>query len=314
MKIEDKVTQHIESFRHATRHLEPTDPSLKRLDIDFIQKLSQVIDTHPHLKKGQSKYIAEKALLVADVLAISAEMKSDILYAGLLMQLGKIYLPDNLLTRPFYSMSTVDKYRYLGHAVEGEALLQPLPQFKGAATLIRHQYEHYNGQGFPDGLCEQNIPVGAHILSVVSHYIVHLDGFMTGKTMFADAALSHLTIQKESQYDPEIVDIFFNVLKGATTEEIKEKQANAKRLAIATKRWKKGILLRARNSALANSSQVVEIGLSQLKPGMKVDSIYFGYDPYIRNCIADQSIIDSVTSLTQKNGHHPIIKIWLNIK
>lgn len=314
MKIAERVNQYIERFKNATLHLDSTKQRSKKLDIDFVRKLSCLIEMHPQIKSGQSKHIAEKALLIADVLEISAEQKSDILFASLLLQLGKIDLPDKLLAKPFYAMSTVDKYRYLGHAVDGETLLLPFPQFKDAAKLIRHQNEHYNGQGFPDGLEAHHIPVGARILSVVSNYVAHLDGLMTGKAMFADAALSHLMIQKGSYYDPEIVDIFASVLRGAGIEEIKQEQANAKLLAIATKRWKKGLVLKSRNKSLEASSSVVEIAFPQLKPGMKVDSIYFGCDPYIRNCIADQSIIDNVAALTKQNGKNPIIKIWLNIK
>jgi len=45
-----------------------------------------------------------------------------------------------------------------------------------------------------------------------------------------------------------------------------------------------------------------------------VDSIYFGSEPYIRNCIVDQSIIDNVTLLTKRYGKNPIIKIFLSMK
>jgi len=47
---------------------------------------------------------------------------------------------------------------------------------------------------------------------------------------------------------------------------------------------------------------------------MKVDSIYFGSEPYIRNCIVDQSIIDNVAALTKNNGKNPVIKIFLSMK
>ncbi|MGZ5624583.1 MAG: HD-GYP domain-containing protein [Methylobacter sp.] len=313
MKIE-AVNHHIEQFKNATQHLDPADERLKKLDIDFVRKLSHIIEMHPGIKHGQSKYIAEKALLIAGGLEMSPEEKSDLLYAGLLIQLGKINLSDKLLAKPFYSMSTTDKYRYLGHAIEGEVLLHGLTQFKGATTLIRHQYEQYNGDGFPDGLLEHDIPLGARILSVVSDYIGYLDGSMTGKEMFADAALSQLLIRKESHYDPEIVDVFINVLKGATVEELKEAIAKSKLTAVATERWRKGLVLRAQQSKPSHVAPIVEIALSQLKIGMKVDSIFFGSDPYIRNCIADQSIIDNVGLLTKNTGKSPVIKIFLSMK
>ncbi len=312
--MKEKVKKYIEQFKNATQHLDPADGQLKKLDIDFVRKLSRIIETHPGIKSGQSKYIAEKALLIADALDMSAEEKVDILYAGLLIQLGKVSLPDKLLAKPFYSMSTVDKYRYLGHAAEGEAFLHRLPQFKGAATLIKHQYEHYDGSGFPDGLLEHNIPLGSRIIDVVGDYIAFLDGSMTGKAMYIDTAFSQLMIRKNSYYDPDIVDIFANVLKGASVEELKDAIVKSKLLAVATERWRKGLVLNSRKATVRPSSTVVEIALPQLKLGMNVDSIYFGSELYIRNCIVDQSIIDNVAALQKTSGNNPIIKICLNVK
>lgn len=312
MKIEETVNNYIERFKHATQHLDPADARLKKLDIDFVGNLSRIIETHPRIKKGQSAYIVEKALLVADGLEMSEEQKADIIYAGLLLQLGKIHLPDRLLAKPFYSMSIVDKYRYFGHVVDTATLLRGLTQFDGAGTLIRHQYEHYNGHGFPDGLVAHNIPLGARILSVVSDYIAYREGAMTGKEMFADAALSQLTIRKKSQYDPDVVDVFSNVLRGATVEELREALAQSKLHAEVTERWRKGLVLNKRNKPKF-SSAIVEIGLPQLKRDMKVDSIYFEGKPFIRNCVADQAIIDNVTALAKKSGKNPIIKIFLGM-
>lgn len=312
MKTREKIKRYIKQFKGATAHLDPMDESLKKLDIDFVRKISHLLENLPYIKRGQAKYIAEKTLPIADVLELSAKEKRDILYAGLLIQIGKIHLPDKLLIKPFYSMSTVDKYRYLGHAVEAEILLHELTQFKCAITLIRHQHEHYNGRGFPDNLTGHNIPLGSRILSVVSDYIGYIDGSMTGKEMFADEALGQLTIKKGSHYDPKIVDIFAHALKGEGVEKIKDKIAQSKLAAEATERWKKGLILNKRNNKPLNSSAVVEISLLQLKLGMKVDSIYFGSEPYIRNCIADQSIIDNVTAFAKNRGNLPIIKILLN--
>jgi HD-GYP domain-containing protein (c-di-GMP phosphodiesterase class II) len=208
-------------------------------------------------------------------------------------------------------MTTVEKYSYLGHAIDGADLLQGLTQFEGAVTIIRHQYEHYNGQGFPDGLLGHNIPVGSRILSVVSDYIEFLNGSMTGTEMFADAALGQLSIRKKNHYDPDIVDIYINVLKGISVEELIEAIAKEKKIALATERWRKGVLLKAQNDAKKQST-VVEIALRQLKLDMKVESIFFGSVPYIRHCIVDQTIIDSVNEIAKAEGNNPIIKIILD--
>jgi response regulator RpfG family c-di-GMP phosphodiesterase len=308
--MEKKVREYIEKFKHSMQDCGHTDASIKKQNIDFVMKMSRIIEMNPGVKKGQSRFIAEKSLLIAGGLDMSAVEQKNILYAGLMIQIGKILLPDNLLLKPFFSMTDVEKYHYLGHAVDVDILLKELTQFEAATTLIRHQYERYNGQGFPDNLVGQNIPLGSRILSVVSDYVAYLDGTMTGRPMFTDVALSQIMIRKESYYDPDIVEIFVNVLKGLTIEELKEAIAKAKLVSIATERWKKGLLMNTRNNS-NRAVQIVEVSLQQLKLGMKVSSIHFGIEPYIRDCIVDQSIIDSVSEFKKKNRVNPIIKIFL---
>ncbi len=310
--MENKIRSYIEKFKNATQHPDIPNESLKKQDINFVRTLSHIIEKQVDIKSEHSKFIAEKSLLIAGALDMNAEDKTNLLYAAMLLQIGKIHLPNSLIKKPFYSMSVVDKYRYLGHAVDGEALLSGLEQFEGAALLIRYQFERFDGQGFPDGLSKDNIPLGARIISVVSDYIAYIDGSMTGKPMFADVALSQMMIRKESFYDADIVEIFSNALKGATVEELKDAIIKSKLLAVATERWKKGLVVNTRQNNRW-SSTIVEISLAQLKLGMKVDNIYFGSEPYIRNCIVDQSIIDNVNTLKKTKGTNPVIKIFLNV-
>ncbi len=313
MTIEQKkIKLIIEQFKDATNHLDPADERIKKLKIDFVRAASHVIEAHPGVTSGQSKYIATKTLLVADAFSMSEDEKQELFYASLLVQIGKICLPDRLLAKPFYSLTVADRYSYFGHALDGADLLQELTHFKGVTTLIRHQYEHYSGQGFPDGLAGRNIPLGSRIISVVKAYIAYLNGSMTGNVIYADAARSKLMIRRESHYDPEIVSVFINVLMGKTADEIKDALANSRRHAVATERWRKG-LAHTRKESLSPLLKIVEIALPQLKVGMKVDSIYFGREPYIRQCIVDQSILDNVCALTKSKGKSPIIKVFLDM-
>lgn len=236
--LEEKVEQRTEQLNNTMQHLNQAHKNLKKQYIDSIRAFSNIIEMRPGIKSGQSKYIAEKALLVAHELGINAEEKQNILYAGLLIQIGKMSLPDSLLAKPFYSMSPSDKQSYLKHAVEGEALLKGVTQLKEASVLIRHQYECYGGSGFPDGLAKQKIPLGSRILNVISDYIAYLEGSMTGKTMSVSAAISQLTTRKESYYDPDITDAFVKILKDTIAEEDMEVEAKIERPDLK-KSWKK---------------------------------------------------------------------------
>ncbi len=308
--MKEKIIKYIERYNNTTQSLGHTDRQLKQLDIKFIRTLSGIIETTPGIH-NQSQYIAETSLQVAGGLSLSAMEAEDIFYAGFLIQLGKVTLTQNLRASPFLLMSAINKYKYLGHAVEGEDLLQVLSRFKSAATLIRYQYEHYDGQGFPDGLRQHNIPMGSRIISVVSDYAECLNGLMTGAVMSTYEARNLLIIRKGTHYDPDVVDVFVNVLKGVSVDELQNELAKMKRIAMVTKQWKKGLLIREK-AAVTKNIKIVEISLPQLKVGMKVESIYFGLDIYMRNCIVDQSIIDNLATMKKTSNQQCIIKIGHN--
>ncbi|MDO9422679.1 MAG: response regulator [Methylobacter sp.] len=306
--LEEKVEQRTEQLNNAMQHLDRANKSLEKQYIDSIKAFSRIIEMRPGIKSGQSKYIAEKALLVARKLGINAEERKNIFYAGLLIQIGKMSLPDKLLAESYYSIPLADKQSYLKHAVEGEALLKGLTQLKGASVLIRHQYERYDGSGLPDGLAKQKIPLGSRILNVVGDYIAYLEGSMTGEVMSVSTAVIQLTSRRGSYYDPDIIDVFVKVLKETSVEEeVTTEPPEIK------KSWKNSRLLGGSESFIVERP-VMEISWMQLKLGMEVDSIYFENKPYLRNCVVDQRIIDNIKALRENAGKNPVIKIRMGKK
>ncbi|PPK75378.1 response regulator RpfG family c-di-GMP phosphodiesterase [Methylobacter tundripaludum] len=307
--LEEKVEQRTEQLKNTMQHLDRANNNLKKQYIDSIKAFSRIIEMRPGIKSGQSKYIAEKALLVARKLGMNTEEKQNIFYAGLLIQIGKMSLQDSLLAEPYYSIPLIDIRRYLKHAVEGEALLKGLTQLKGASILIRHQYERYDGSGFPDGLAKQKIPLGSRILNVVGDYIAYLEGSMTGEVMSVSATINQLMSRKESYYDPDVIDTFIKVLKEDTSIE----EDVVVEPPTLEKSWKNSRLLGgSQNTAMERP--VMEISWTQLKPGMEIESVHFENKPYIKNCIVDQKIINNINSLRENTGKNPVIKIRMGKK
>ena len=303
--LEEKVEQRTEQLSKAMQHLDRAHKNLEKQYIDSIKAFSRIIEMRPGIKSGQSKYIAEKALLITRELGVSTDEQKNIFYAGLLIQIGKMSLPDNLLTEPYYSIPLADIRRYLKHAEEGEALLKGLTQLKGASMLIRHQYERYDGSGFPDGLATQNIPLGSRILSVIRDYIAYLEGSMTGEAMSVSGAISQLMSRKGSYYDPDIIDAFVKTLKEDLSAEVES--------PMVEKSWKNS-KLRTQSPTLSVARPVIEISWLQLKVGMEIETVYFDNKPYIKNCFVDQKIINNIISLRDNSGKSPIIKIFMGIK
>ena len=104
------------------------------------------------------------------------------------------------------------KANFLKHALEGEALLEDMAQLKETRVLIKHQYERYDGSGFPDKLVGGKIPLGSRILAVLRDFISFKEGYMTG-TKMTEVEVKELLIQKKkSYYDPNVVDTFLAII------------------------------------------------------------------------------------------------------
>ncbi len=298
--LEEKVEIRTLQLKKAMQELNLAHDDLNNQYVSSIKAFSRIIEMRPGIKSGHSKYIAENAALVARELNVNAEDKKAILYAGLLTQIGKMSLPDALLKEAYHSIPLLDKSRYLNHAVEGERLLNGLTQLKAASVLIRHQYERYDGSGFPDGLAKKNIPLGSRIISVVRDYISYLEGSITGEVMTDKAAIAQLIEHKESYYDPEVIDAFIKAIK----IDIAPVEAEP----VVKKSWKNSRLLtEPQNTQVTNP--IVEISWLQLKIGMELESVYFDNKIYVRNCIADEKVIGVINALRQNTGKNPTIRI-----
>ncbi|MBZ4203116.1 MAG: response regulator [Methylovulum sp.] len=302
--LEEKIHARTAQLKTTLNQLDSAHKLLEKQYADTVLAFAKIIEMRPGIKSGQSKYIAEKAVQIGRELGVAVDELKNLLYAGMLKQIGKMSLPDQLLAKPFYALSTQQKKEYLLHTIEGEALLKDLQQLHPASVLIRHQHEQYDGLGYPDALKHHNIPLGSRILKVISDYVACLDGSLTGTQMTVGAALSWLNIRKENHYDPNVIDAFIKVLK----ETEPEKDFEIDPLAL-DKSWKTSSVITENPHHPDVSRPVLEISWSELKVGMEVEGVYFNGKAYIKNCIVTEKILQGITKLKYNLDLNPNIKI-----
>jgi len=274
-QLEVKVQHRTEQLRLSLQRIDGAHKSLKKQFGNTIKTIAHIIEMRPGIKSGHSKYIAENAKELAQRLHLAEEDTKDILFAGLLSQLGKMSLPDSLLWETLNGMSASGKKRYLNHGQEGWNLLSNIDQLKAAAKLISHQYENYDGSGEPHGLAGEEIPIGSRILAVIRDYISGLDGFLTGRAMSIEDAKHYLEQKKEQLYDPNVVDAFLQLL------------AEAK---------------------ITVERPIIEISWTQLQPGMEAVEIFYNGLLYLKNQILTQPQIDKIMDM-RANSKDLVVKV-----
>jgi len=156
---------------------------------------------------GTSTMIAESAAAVAQELGLPAGEIERIRTASLLHDLGKLAIPDEILSKP--SGLNESEWRIVTeHPKIGQVVLEQAGALRDAATIVLHHHEWYDGRGYPHGLTGQQIPVGARIVAVADAYEAMVSGRPYRAAVSHESALQELRRHAGLQFDPEIVEQF----------------------------------------------------------------------------------------------------------
>jgi response regulator RpfG family c-di-GMP phosphodiesterase len=201
-----------------TNELAEANKKLKKNFLTSIKLLSNLLELRGGCLLGHGRRVAELARTVARAMSLDDQLIQDIFVAGLLHDVGHVVLPDALLKKPVARLDADELVHYRQHCVLGEQLLMALDEMQNVATLIHAHHERYDGRGYPDGTAGFEIPLGARILAVVDAYDELQNGHLGGAQPSASEARVLLQQGRQTQFDPEVLEIFLQVTQGARRE------------------------------------------------------------------------------------------------
>jgi HD-GYP domain-containing protein (c-di-GMP phosphodiesterase class II) len=133
-------------------------------------------------------------------MGMSVEMQEHAYLCGLVHDIGKIGLPPGLLEKPG-ALTLEERRQMQEHSAIGERILAYVDEYSEIATVVRHHHERIDGQGYPDGLADEAIPLVSRIIAV--------------DAMPSRVARLRLAQAVESQFDTAVVAAFEAILAGA---------------------------------------------------------------------------------------------------
>ncbi|MBQ0764195.1 HD domain-containing phosphohydrolase [Marinobacter psychrophilus] len=216
--LEERVNKRTHMLRKAMRQLETSYG-------DFVRGLSYFVSLRSGLIKGQSQQVSELCGWLCDALNIQGGDKKHIVSAALLHELGKLAMPEALLSRSEVHLNSCDQEKYRHYPVIGEMALGGIKTLEASSLMIRHQNEHFDGSGYPEGLSGENIPLGARILLLCKHYVGLQTGMMRQAPLTAEDALKVLHQQAGKLYDPKLVTAFFLLMISMEHETVKPQES-----------------------------------------------------------------------------------------
>lgn len=162
--------------------------------------------------QGHSETVSNISRDIAIALNMRSEEVDTITKAALFHDIGKIVIPPEVLNK----QDEFDENDYVAirrHSEVGAQIVANIGLFHDAAPIILHHHERYDGRGYPDGLKEADIPIGARIIAVVDAF----DSMTAGRTARGkrdfDSAMGIIALEKGRQFDPLVVDTFITMLQ-----------------------------------------------------------------------------------------------------
>jgi putative nucleotidyltransferase with HDIG domain len=203
--------------RRLSDELSTANRRLEKATLSFASALVATLDARDRYTAGHSAAVSIYARDIARRLNLSPEDQQLAHLCGLVHDIGKIGLPPGLLEKP--GALTLDERRQMEeHSAIGERILAKVEDYADIATIVRHHHERVDGNGYPDGLSGDEIPLVSRIIAVADAY-----NAMTSDRPYRDAMPSRVARMRlaqavESQFDTSVVAAFEAILTGASEE------------------------------------------------------------------------------------------------
>jgi diguanylate cyclase (GGDEF)-like protein len=155
--------------------------------------------------------VAELALRVAVELGLDPEARDEVFRAAELHDTGKMAIPDAILNKP--GPLEAQEWEFMRkHTLIGERIIASAPALVPVARLVRSSHERWDGDGYPDGMREEQIPLGARVIAVCDAYQAMVAERPYSVAMRPGAAIEEISRHAGKQFDPAVVAAFTQVL------------------------------------------------------------------------------------------------------
>jgi putative nucleotidyltransferase with HDIG domain len=174
--------------------------------------LSEVVDADDAYTGFHSRGVVELATAVADELGLPPSERARVEFAALLHDIGKLKVPNEIVNKPG-ALSAAEWEIIRRHPLYGEAMLRGVGgMLAEVGSIVRAHHERWDGDGYPDGIAGQQIPIGARIICACDAYSAITTDRSYRPASDHAVALAELRRCAGTQFDPEVVDALLRVL------------------------------------------------------------------------------------------------------
>jgi len=177
-----------------------------------IQGWAHALEIREQEKKGHSVNVVNLTEALARKIGFNENEVEEIVNGAYLHDIGKMGIPDEILFKPG-KFTNEDWNIMRQHPVFARKLLEGIPHLGKAIHVPYYHHEHWDGSGYPEGLAGENIPINARIFSIIDVWDALLTPRIYRPAWSNIQVVQYILSQAGRQFDPNLVDIFIDLLK-----------------------------------------------------------------------------------------------------
>ena len=198
-------------LQRINEQLRITQKRLEKTHVDTIATLIFILEGKDPYAQGHSERVTKYSVAIAEELGLSQEEVKQIETAGKLHDIGKLGIDDAILSKP--GPLTDKEYAIVKtHPQMGSAILEPLDFLSKERIIAHHHHERYDGNGYPDKLKGEEIPLGSRIMDLADSFDAMKSERPYRQPLPDAEILAEIKKNSGMQFDPEVVEAFFSLV------------------------------------------------------------------------------------------------------
>ncbi len=214
-RVLEEMNRNLEQkVQERTREVQVKHQELRTAYVSTVRALAEAIDAKDAYTRGHSERVAIYASRIARELGSRRQFIERIYLAGLLHDIGKIGVPDAIITKP--GRLTPEEYEAMKtHPEIGARILEPVSFLADVVPCVRHHHEWFDGsdKGYPDRLRGLQIPYASRIILVADTVEAMSSDRPYRKALPLEAVIQEIQLFQGTQFDPEVAGAFLALIE-----------------------------------------------------------------------------------------------------
>jgi putative nucleotidyltransferase with HDIG domain len=201
-------------LRARTLRLAESNRLLEEGALEAVESLNATVDAKDPYTAGHSQRVQRIAVALGEELGLEREQLDVLRFAGLFHDIGKIGVPDAILTKPG-SLTELEFEIVKRHPVDGARIVGRLHRLHAAVPAVLHHHERWDGTGYPHGLGGETIPLEAAIVGLADAVDAMTTDRPYSSARTLDDATDEIVRNRGTQFAPAVVDAYVALVERA---------------------------------------------------------------------------------------------------